>query len=228
LKKYEEQGAEANKSNEEENKGEGEEGKDDKDDILDSLFSEEEIKKEEEKESEKKEPEKKSEEEEEDDISEEDKKMVEKVLGKRLEEGLAPYKQEVAKAREEKLNSGFDNFVKENPQFEKYKDNIKPYIAPLYDTFVKNGVTLENGKVLKVAEGKYNDFVTALILGRGMLKVGAQMRANADSKAGADSQASSSYRPTEKASGIPDVKNMSKDDFAKLQQDVMSGNFKEK
>ena len=194
-------------------------------DLIDSVFAEEKAEEDKEKEAKdfkkKKDQEEEEDQEQEDQIAEEDKKMISKVV----EEKLKPYQEQARKAEIQKVELEFDRYVAENPELSKYKDNIKPYVSKLHSVFVKNGIKLEDGTKIKVPEAKYNDFVTAFVLGRGMLKIGARMKAGADQKAANDSQAAASYRKQE-TGGIPDIKNMSKEEFSKLTTSVKSGKFK--
>jgi hypothetical protein len=218
------------------NNGQGsEQGKDDEDkgdegdDVLDKLFEEEQKEPEKQPEDKKSgdivDPEKKGDEEkqdEEDDISAQDEELISKVIDKRLE----PFKAQAKEAEVAKVNASFDNFIETNPHFDKYKDNIKPYVAKLYEPFVKTGVKLGDGSLIRIPEAKFNDFVTAFILGKGMLKIGAQMHASAGNKAAAGSQAAGGYRKTDSDGAIPDVTNMNKEEFANFKNRVMQGNFK--
>lgn len=159
--------------------------------------------------------------EEEDNLEDEDKKLIDR----RVEEKLQPYKQQILAAEKEKINTSFDKYIEENPQFNKYKDNVKPYATKLYNSFVKEGIKLEDGSIIRIPEGKYNDFVTAFVLGKGMLKIGASMKSQSDNEAAQGSQSADSYR-SEEVGGIPNVEGMSRQDFEKLTQDVKTGKFR--
>lgn len=206
----------------EEIEGDTEEKEDEaEDEGLDELFEVDDIKKEEKEE--KKTDEEKVEDE--DDVSEEDAKLINKLVDRKLKEALEPMTKQKEALEIETQNVAFDKYIEENPQFTKYKDNIKPYVSKLYGPLVKQGIKLEDGSTLKIKEGKFNDFLASFVLGKGMLKIGANMKSSADSKAQRDDQSGGNRRKTETDGGIVDASSLDKQDFEAMVESAKRGKF---
>lgn len=166
---------------------------------------------------EKKEDKAKEDEDDKDTLSEEDQKMIDDAAQAKID----AYKAEVE--AKEKRNSDWDKYVSENAHLQKYSENIRPYMHKVYDTLVNTGI---NG--VKVTQAKAFDVITAMILGKGMYKIGAAMEKAARDAAGKGSQNGNGQRREQSRNpgGIPDVTKMTDDEFRALEMQVDNGEFK--
>lgn len=151
-----------------------------------------------------------------DELSDEDKALIDR----RVKEQTDLIRQEAAE--KEQRDEKWNKYVSENPHLEKYADNIKPYMHKMYNTLVKDGIA-----GVKVSETKAFDAIVGMILGKSMLKIGARIASQATKKAADGSQSADTQRNEQKRStGIPNAADMSTEDFRKLENQVINGEFK--
>lgn len=150
---------------------------------------------------------------EEDELADEEKQLVQKEVSKSLD----PI---VKEREEERRNHKWEKFVGDNAHYQPYKENIRPYVHAFYDALTKDGI---NG--VRVSEVKAMDAIAAMALGSNMLKVGAMLERQARSKANAGSQATNSGSGQQNTSGVPDVSNMSTEEFNKLVNKVTQSSY---
>lgn len=128
---------------------------------------------------------------------EDDKKMIKKIASDATNDKMG--------ALERRLE--VESFLSDNPEFKPYANKIK--------AVAQN----PNAKNLKI------DGIVAAALGtKQLLKIGAEKARVADEKKARSSKSGSSRRSKE-SSNIPDVSNMSRDEFEELASRVKSGAY---